>query len=46
LPAESPDDVRISDNRFAFGSVRAVMPWKRTDPTKERVKLVLEWEKR
>src|SRR5262245_33670216 len=22
------------------------MPWKRTDPTKERVKFVLEWERR
>src|SRR5436190_953280 len=41
-----PDNVRESDNGTATNRVVGVMPWSSTDPTKERIKFVLEWEKR
>ncbi|MBA2642008.1 MAG: IS481 family transposase [Actinobacteria bacterium] len=42
----SPDLVRVPDNRAVRFEVVVRVPWSRTNPTKERVKFALEWEKR
>lgn len=42
----TPDYVRSPDNHGAQSEVGAGVPWSLTNPSKERVKFALEWEKR